>query len=145
MRVGEIVMRCGRLFCRFGLILLAIASCCASIALYSTTHRRDSTYMKVYEQIDLGWTQTDVEALLGRPPGWYADPGYDYLRGPMLDPSIFTEKGRIRDDGSVEKAWMTNEGLIILTLDQQKKVRDKCFVTVFSTKRSVWDRLRRIF
>jgi hypothetical protein len=74
-------------------------------------------------------TERDVILLLKAPPGWYAGTNKDYLRGPTLDPAIFTSAGASMRDGTVLKAWAGQSLMVVVSFDEQGRV-DSYFTTL---------------
>src|SRR5215471_8048203 len=94
------------------LFWLAFAACLClavfwGVRLLTTQHRinRES-----FEKIQVGMTQSDVESLLGVPPGDYSTREYTFLEPPWPLSKIW------------EFQWIGNDGRIRVKLDEKRNV-----------------------
>jgi hypothetical protein len=106
-----------------GLLILVVVAGIYFLVNVFNTRRGINNYS--YEQIRDGMTVSDVEALLGAPPGWYAPPWMRQPGAPLLDPKVFTAGGAPISDGSVLIGWAGEDLLILLYVDKHSKVKEK--------------------
>src|SRR5439155_19845853 len=86
-----------------------------------------------YESIELHMSRTEVESIMGGPPGYYIPA--------ELVPCTILDSSRL-PNGEVEQ-WTTCEGEILVGFDNEGKVLDKKFDIVLIFQRpNLFERLR---
>jgi hypothetical protein len=109
-------------------------------------HCRQRVNLEAFILIQDGFTEPQVEELLGGPAGWYADETTRPVGGPLLTRDVFTRAGVVQENGSTLKGWATNRGVIIVTFDVEGQVIDKYLnPAMVSTRKPLFDRVCELF
>jgi len=98
---------------------------------------------QAFERIELGFTESQVNSILGTSPGLYCSSSTRTIGGPLLNPALFSSKGVMQDDGSIAKGWMSDEGFIIILFDYNGRVVNMGFDIVICNETSFWERVRK--
>jgi hypothetical protein len=87
-------------------------------------------HYRSYLQIKEGLTAAEVEVLLGAPPGWYTQHGMQPIKGPLLNPDIFTSIGVSDYEGKIIKGWADGDLAILVWFDAHGRVTSKKYVNL---------------
>ena len=110
------------------LVLMAVAATCLVVACFYLVNRHYSP-VGTYGRIKVGMTLSEVEHVIGAPPGWYA-------KNPPMPPSMSPEvrnrkeiglpRSSLRDAGLHDKIilqnWVWDDYCITVALDLHGKV-----------------------
>jgi hypothetical protein len=143
---------------RKGLLLLLGAvlagAVIAGVILEATPPPASSVYFTraMTARIHKGMTEADVVAILGRPAGSYANPRVCFVDPcPDWKSDVWSSpEGRQRDDGTTEKAWVSDEGGVAVEFDAQGRVVHCYFEAMFVRRQrapadQIRDLLRRFW
>ena len=92
-----------------------------------------------YERIEIGMTEREVEAIVGKPPGWYEQLPEGEHQSYVHDASA--EKGV--HDSPRGYSWVSTEGHLGVSLDAAGTVVGVSFTPTRRASRPLLDRVRR--
>jgi hypothetical protein len=93
-------------------------------------------------KIKEGMNEQQVEGVLGKPPGYHATrPGVRGVGSELLVES--SPEGVGKGDGEIDRAWIGDEGMIVVVFDGRGEVKHKWFADVVPFPDSWPARMRR--
>ncbi len=99
-----------------------------------------------FEKIRLGMSSGDVERLLGRCPGRYSSgPEVTPLFVPLPDEELFSENGISDEEGRTWRAWISDDGMIVVCFDDNRGVIYKRFMEVYPRRLSLIESIEVFF
>src|SRR5207245_1433329 len=102
-------------------ILAAVGIVGLCLFVMSGRHRPKGA-VRAFAQIKEGMSESQVEKLIGSPPGWYAKPGREPVMGRAPRSDFFTKAGVRGSGGSVRRGWGMDDGWILIDFDSEGRV-----------------------
>jgi hypothetical protein len=90
------------------IVIAAITFCAVALSIMTREPRKITFSQDLANQISMGMTRDEVQAILGRPPG-------DYTTGPCDEPPLGS-RAFIRDK------WFSDTGVIIVLFNDRERV-----------------------